>query len=825
MKNSYLKLIAVTVLCCVYWGGVRAQCPSDLILKKQSEVDQFPQKYPNCKQLRYSLSVSGNIMSLDSLIQLEKGVGIYIESNVGIEHLNGLSNITEIRDLTIRSNPKLTDISTINKIKTIYSLIIKNNSTLKSIDGFDSLTIIENLDISTNEKLEQINAFRNLEMIEKYFQISNCKNLKSIQPFNKLKEIRSNCAINSTGITQLDFLPELRYVGYFSISSNHQLTIIDQLKSLRNATDIVINDNNNLIEISNFYPDSVKSIYIFNDSNLLTINCFGSIRSLQQLYIYQNDKLKNIHSARFPLKILSFLYIVDNSELIDLDHFDLCKEIGTININNNAALLSANFLNKLEKIHFEINIWDNLKLKALEINGLKKMADLIISIKNNSSLANIKMIESNQFVLNSIILENNPSLTNFQTVFYNSITTATIVNNISLRNLDFLKGVNDIEKNCNISQNNALIDLAALKELMVVGDLIIKNNDNLKELILLDGLIIARSILISSNFSLTSILGPTNVNKSVKKSFRIDNNPLLKEISGTFLFYELDTLEIFSNASLEKIDFSNLIKSFKLVLNISSNPQLMTINFPRVKNIKELTIFDNGRLQKVGGFDSLIEVNDINIEDNSSIVDLSSFASINKCENITVSKNNILLDLKQFKALHAIKGDVIISNNESLEGLFADIKNIEGRTIITNNPLLQDISGLRNIPVLLNYTIMNNAALSACEIASICNSFDKETNRYFYNNGYSCRYNAEVKEKCKRREVIIYPNPAHNTINFTAFPLDNIAKITIYDTYGRQVQMIKTTQPEVDISALTAGTYILQVESENINFKKKFVKY
>ncbi len=143
MKNSYLKLIAVTVLCCVYWGGVGAQCPSDLILKKQSEVDSFPKNFPWCKKIVRSLTVSGDISSLDSLIQLTAIHDLSIKSNFNLLNLKGLENVKEFNTLNISNNYEMSDISQIANIYKINTLTIDNNPSLRTIDGFDSINEIK----------------------------------------------------------------------------------------------------------------------------------------------------------------------------------------------------------------------------------------------------------------------------------------------------------------------------------------------------------------------------------------------------------------------------------------------------------------------------------------------------------------------------------------------------------------------------------------------------------------------------------------------------------------------------------------------------------
>ncbi len=74
-------------------------------------------------------------------------------------------------------------------------------------------------------------------------------------------------------------------------------------------------------------------------------------------------------------------------------------------------------------------------------------------------------------------------------------------------------------------------------------------------------------------------------------------------------------------------------------------------------------------------------------------------------------------------------------------------------------------------------------------------------------------------------EIIIYPNPASDKIQFlSSVSLDN-ATIEIYSISGKIVNNISANNNnEINISNLSKGIYIIKINSETVNFVEKFIK-
>ena len=67
--------------------------------------------------------------------------------------------------------------------------------------------------------------------------------------------------------------------------------------------------------------------------------------------------------------------------------------------------------------------------------------------------------------------------------------------------------------------------------------------------------------------------------------------------------------------------------------------------------------------------------------------------------------------------------------------------------------------------------------------------------------------------------IYVYPNPTANRIYIQA---DNIIKAELFDLMGRKVR--STNQPQIEISRLSRGNYILQVKTQNNTQSFKIIK-
>ncbi|MBL7925845.1 MAG: T9SS type A sorting domain-containing protein, partial [Bacteroidia bacterium] len=73
--------------------------------------------------------------------------------------------------------------------------------------------------------------------------------------------------------------------------------------------------------------------------------------------------------------------------------------------------------------------------------------------------------------------------------------------------------------------------------------------------------------------------------------------------------------------------------------------------------------------------------------------------------------------------------------------------------------------------------------------------------------------------------VSVYPNPASNQLTIDNLQLTNKPfTLTVYDVLGKVHLMQNTNASNIDISTLTPGLYVLQVQQDDKIYYGRFVK-
>jgi hypothetical protein len=79
-----------------------------------------------------------------------------------------------------------------------------------------------------------------------------------------------------------------------------------------------------------------------------------------------------------------------------------------------------------------------------------------------------------------------------------------------------------------------------------------------------------------------------------------------------------------------------------------------------------------------------------------------------------------------------------------------------------------------------------------------------------------------------KNSVVLYPNPAKNTININVASEVNLQSISIYNTLGQLVKTMsvndKNSSSAIDVSSLKTGTYLMEINATEGKVIKKFVK-
>ena len=105
-------------------------------------------------------------------------------------------------------------------------------------------------------------------------------------------------------------------------------------------------------------------------------------------------------------------------------------------------------------------------------------------------------------------------------------------------------------------------------------------------------------------------------------------------------------------------------------------------------------------------------------------------------------------------------------------------------------------------------------------IANTCDDGDANTSDDAYNANCECEGTTSVEEL----ETVfnVFPNPASNEV-FVTVNGGAAAQVTVFDASGRLLFGVQRTT-RVDISALAAGVYMLQVEHDGGMKEQRLIK-
>jgi len=282
------------------------------------------------------------------------------------------------------------------------------------------------------------------------------------------------------------------------------------------------------------------------------------------------------------------------------------------------------------------------------------------------------------------------------------------MNNTRVQNLNGLQNITGSDSlRVDIRNNYNLQNLNGLQNITDYSYLSVNNNDALKDLSGLEGIVnVSERLAVINNDSLTNLEGINNINFA--SALEIGYNRLLTDISALGNIIS-DDLEIAANASL--LDLNGL---------------------QNITTLDDLTIRNNFNLISLTGLENLTEVRDeIYIAFNSDLTDMSALGNLTNIGGIIIYFNSALTNLT------------------GLEG----ITNVydASRIGIIDNASLSDISALDILPYyanLQNLYIYKNPNLSTCSNEGICYYLTSGREADIRENLVGCNDVDEVLDQC-----------------------------------------------------------------------------
>lgn len=247
-------------------------CPRDLLFSRQIEVDSFPIKYPDCREIQgnlivYEISANGDpvIYDLSPLLGIHTvhgGVYLYrnflpdlhgldslrtigrdleIKGGYVLSSLEGLGNLHSIGgNLIIRQNesltfqPKLKNLHGLENLERIGGDFVQLERNMQSLEGLNKLQVIGgNLNIQKG-KLQNLQGLASLDTIGKSLTLANLSNLKSLSGLQNLRHAGLNLSTDS--LTDLQGLENLRSGRELRLAGNKLLESLTGLEHLEQLT-------------------------------------------------------------------------------------------------------------------------------------------------------------------------------------------------------------------------------------------------------------------------------------------------------------------------------------------------------------------------------------------------------------------------------------------------------------------------------------------------------------------------------------------------------------------------------------------------------------
>lgn len=367
-----------------------------------------------------------------------------------------------------------------------------------------------------------------------------------------------------------------------------------------------------------------------------------------------------------------------------------------------------------------------------------------------------------------IIFYTQSEIDNFQTDFPNctDITGDVEIRGADITNLNGLNVIATIGGYLKIHDNFSLTTLKGLDSLTSVGGY----------------------LWIADHPSLTSLEGLENLN-TVLAFVYVGNNTVLTDLEGLNNLTYAGVLDISFNPVLTGLSGLEELSKIESYLSVSDNAELQ--DFTGLKNLDSiggmLYIANNNKLKNFTGLNNVIFIGgDIDIPLNSA---LTSFSGL---DNLT-----------------SVGGHIWISDNASLSSLSGldNVQTIGGYLMIKYNTELTSINGIHNIEAasIDSLLIIDNYALSTCEVKSICDFLASPGGKItITNNASGCNTKEEVEEACAAdfinerstiQDLSSFPNP-FTTSTTIEYHLTSPQTVTInfYNQFGKLVDVIEDWQ-------------------------------
>ena len=359
-KIGSLILYFVVIL----FHTLSAQCPnSEIRLNFQEQIDSFTKTYPNCSKLTSDLVITnryGGISNLDSLYVLKEIHGtleirenpdlisvdslkniefinsFHFERNEKIENLNAFENVQSVNSLTIY-DPGFNTLTGFNEVDSLFTLNININNSeldvmgLKSLKHCIGIALLGDIDILGFESLRSIDFLSSINNQKfKDFKIFDTSNIDTIN----VLFISDQEHFSIEGISTIDFLNIVTFNGVDQIN-------LKELGEYGSKLDLRIINATDVLNVKELDQSSLTSLSLQSIENLESLEINLNMNSLKSLSLRSNNRLREINGFNNSSITLDTVTIMDNAVLGQCNIEPICKLLvedlnkATIENNNN----------------------------------------------------------------------------------------------------------------------------------------------------------------------------------------------------------------------------------------------------------------------------------------------------------------------------------------------------------------------------------------------------------------------------------------------------------------------------------------------------------
>ncbi len=631
-------LIGIFIILCLSNLFGQPCLPDGYQFYYQSEVDNFPNNYPNCTEIEGDVYINGyditNLLGLNQLVKI--GGDLTIRQCEDLSSLEGLNNIQSIDgELYLLDNPLLVNFQGLNNLTTVNGpFIVIENFNLESLDGLENLT--------------NIGGFFSLDA--NYY-------LSDLSAISKVESLPGGLGIMSSySLTELSGLSNINYIGeYFYIINNDSITSLSGL---------------NFVTFDSLYSFTIRNNQMLSICDFQNI-CFFLANPLSKIEIYDNapgcdNPVQIANNCNISLPCLPFgNYYLHSQNDIDMfqTNYGLCTEIGGDMLIDGAYISNLQGIRFITSVDGTLQLMDNENLTTLE--DLDKLTSVggRFRVTNNDKLNNLSGLENLTYIGGSCIIGGNDELEYLQGLdSLNYIgESLSISSNSDLINIQNLANLETIEGGFSFIRNSKVINLEGLDNVSYLnGELIIYDNFSLRSLSGLEGLTrIGNNIEIGYDYydfgnpKLNTIKALINVTE-IGGNIEIYFNDVLNSLEG------LDNIDSQTIENLIIVDNNHLEScEVKSVCDYLANP------------VGNIVIHDNKF-----GCDDEQEVqawcNYVTIPEQSNELNFSIYPNPATNElNIVSNNGDIISELKVYNHL----GQKILTVNNDFQNI--DISNLK----------------------------------------------------------------------------------------------------------------------------------------------------